>query len=123
MKAGFGVADSGLDAAYPRCDIYQLGIELAPILPNRGDVRLQLLLQFGRALLLCARIFELLLVTLDLFGREFRGRLCGRSRDLAMRRICCSGTAGPGQYQAKQNADSGQPAAACGVSVQTDVVR
>ena len=81
----FGVADPGLDAAHLGGDVDQLLIELAAILADRGDVGLELRLQFRRALLLRARGFEFLLALLDGIGRSGVG-LRRRRRDLGGRR-------------------------------------
>ena len=64
----FGVADPGLDAAHLGGDVDQLLIELAAVLADRRDIGLELRLRFGRALLLRAGGFELLLALLDGVG-------------------------------------------------------
>ena len=81
----FGVADAGLDAAHLGCDIDQLLIELAAVLADRGDIGLQLGLQFGGALLLRAGGLELLLALLDGVGRG--AVVCGAARRLRCRRL------------------------------------
>ena len=63
-----GLADPGLDAAHLGGDVDQLLIELGAVLPDRGDIGLQLLLQLGRLALLLARGLEFLLALLDGIG-------------------------------------------------------
>src|SRR6185437_5500063 len=80
----FGIIDLGFHIADLSGDIDQLLIELAAVLPNRGNIGLQLLLLLRRALLLLARGFEFLLTLLDV--RIGRGRRLRRgSRDLTHR--------------------------------------
>ena len=87
-------ADPGLHAAHQGGDVDQLLIELGAILPDRGDVGLQLLLQLGRLALLLARGLEFLLALLDDIrgggGRLLRrrGLLRGRRRKRDSRKAC-----------------------------------
>ena len=65
----FGVADLGLDAAHLGGNVDELLVELAAVLSDRCDVRLELFLQFRGVLLLRASGFEFLLALLDGVGR------------------------------------------------------
>lgn len=77
----FGIVDLAFDIADLSGDIDQLLIELAAILPDRGNIGLQFLLLLRRAFLLLARGLEFLLAFLDVrIGR--RHRLRRRSRNL-----------------------------------------
>ena len=95
-KPGFRVADSGFDGSNLGGDVDQLRIELAAVLTDRRDLGLELLLKFSRALLLCARRFQLLLPLLDGI-RQVRARPAAPVGDL---RRC--GDAGRGEACGKQ---------------------
>ena len=89
-----GLADPGLHAAHQGGDVDQLLIELGAILPDRGDVGLQLLLQLGRLALLLARGLEFLLALLDDVGGgggrllRRRGQLCNGRRKRYRGKAC-----------------------------------
>ena len=77
-QTGLGLADAGLDGADLGGDVDQLLVELGAVLPDRRDIGLQFLLQFGRLALLLARGLQFLLTLLDGIGGAGCRLLCGR---------------------------------------------
>ena len=118
-----GLADPGLHAAHQGGDVDQLLIELGAILPDRGDVGLQLLLQLGGLALLLARGLEFLLALLDDVGGgggrllRRRGLLRGRRRKRDSREACGK------QHPAEADGRDQPHAAASGVGVRMNVPR
>ena len=122
-QPALGLADPDLHAAHQGGDLDQLLIELGAVLPDRGDVGLQLLLQFGRLALLLARGLEFLLALLDDIGRgggrllRRRGLLRGRRRKRDSRKTC-------GKQHPRQRDGRDQPhTAASGVGLRMNVPR
>ncbi len=68
LEARLRRLDAGLDVAHPRGGIDELLIERAPIVGNRRDLALELLLVLGRDALLGARGIELLIMLPERVG-------------------------------------------------------
>ena len=102
-------------------------LSLDAILPDRGDVGLQLLLQFGGLALLLARGLEFLLALLDDVrgggGRLLRrrGLLCGRRRKRESHEAC--GKQHPKQHPWNRDGRDQAHTAGSGVGVRVNVLR